>query len=219
MKKIIFASLSSILFFVSCKKDTGSAPQNTTGSSSTQTSAYLPAKVGNYWVYEAYTIDSMNVETDLNHVDSMWIDRDSVANGVTYHHFATVNPSSLFTSMSALGGKWAKDSAGSIWPLVYNCSWFDPAHFNDTMRIDSVNWGFVFYTVPASFAGDITPAGTYSGISIGIMIRRESPARNYPRPATFTNFSAGTGLVHFKSSFASNPMAGNVWRLKRYHLN
>lgn len=212
---MIFASLCAILFFYSCKKDTGPAPQTV----ATARPAYLPAKVGNYWVYEAYTVDSMNVETDLHHTDSMWIDRDTVMNGATFHHFATINANSLFSAMSSLGNNWAEDSAGCIWPAVFKRYWFDPAYLNDTLYTDSVGWGYVFYKVPTNFSNDVTTAGSYSGLSIATLIRRENPPRNYPRPAAFENYTQGVGLVHFKNSFSGDPMGGYVWRLVRYHLN
>jgi hypothetical protein len=73
MKKL---SLLSILFVFlwSCNKD-----DDPTGSKD-----YFPLAVGNYWVYDHYSIDEDGVETKFPANDSLSITRDTVIRNQTY---------------------------------------------------------------------------------------------------------------------------------------
>lgn len=216
MNRTIIASLVITVLLASCKKETKVSSQNT-NSVPPPAPNFLPLKLGNYWIYEAFTLDSLNTETDLAHTDSLYIDRDSIVGSKTYYHFSSVNPNSLFASFS-VAGEWVIDSAGILCMQSGGWSLPDPTHLNDTLMTDTVTWGFVIYKVCVNFSSDITSAGTYSGISIDTKLHRLNPAHDYPRSVGYVRYTPGIGVAHFKGGFASDPMAGYAWKLVRYHI-
>jgi len=79
MKKVIVLVLAvlSILTF-SCKKssnDTVSAP----------VPDYYQLKVGNYWVFQHFTIDSNGIAVPENKWDSVYIEKDTLIRGYKYY--------------------------------------------------------------------------------------------------------------------------------------
>ena len=47
-------------------------------------SEYLPLSIGNYWVYEHYMVDSSGIETVLPHIDSIFINKDTLIRNNKY---------------------------------------------------------------------------------------------------------------------------------------
>ena len=76
------AILALILVFASCQKDQKTLVSDT--GKSTKASDYFPMAVGNYWIYENYSIDSNGVETRLNQLDSVFVSGTFMENGHTY---------------------------------------------------------------------------------------------------------------------------------------
>lgn len=48
---------------------------------------YAQLKVGNYWIYELYTVDSLGNATSLNQFDSAYVEKDTLINGKTYYKY------------------------------------------------------------------------------------------------------------------------------------
>ena len=47
--------------------------------------SYMPLKIGNYWIYEEVSVDSNGIETSLNFIDSSYVEKDTIVNGLTYY--------------------------------------------------------------------------------------------------------------------------------------
>ena len=79
-----FLGLLAITVFLisSCKKD----EENPTPQPAVYQN-YSALKVGNYWVYEVYTVEPDGNETFMR-TDSCWIVKDTVINGNTYYEYA-----------------------------------------------------------------------------------------------------------------------------------
>ena len=91
MKKISFLfvlTLSSILIN-SCKKDKdeSSAPEPSPSYSN-----YSQLKVGNYWVYQQFEVDTNGIATALPKLDSCFVEKDSMINGLTYYKLVKPKP-------------------------------------------------------------------------------------------------------------------------------
>ena len=81
MKKVFLLSVIAMLILASCKKEetTESDINNTEVSKN-----YMPLKIGNYWVYEQYHVDTAGNQTSSATTDSLIVDRDTTINGETF---------------------------------------------------------------------------------------------------------------------------------------
>src|SRR5687768_1831456 len=60
---------------------------------------YFPMKVGNYWIYEHFTIDENDIFMKGNYTDSMYVEKDTVIFGKTFFKickFFFGNPSTAY---------------------------------------------------------------------------------------------------------------------------
>jgi len=89
-KALVFSAALVTLLVYSCKKDsdTGSAPN-------TMYPNYSQLKVGNYWVYEQFEIDTTGSATSNNTFDSCYVEKDTVINGKTYFKMVKPKPYAL----------------------------------------------------------------------------------------------------------------------------
>lgn len=83
MKKLLMLAFAAALFFFfSCKKDDD--------NNTITYPDYANLKVGNYWVYQRFEIDTLGVETALDIYDSCYVEKDTLINGITY--FKMIRP-------------------------------------------------------------------------------------------------------------------------------
>lgn len=82
MRNVFLLGIIAIILISSCKKEEETIEQPVTKSID-----YTPMTIGNYWVYENYSIDSLGNETTLTQIDSVIIDRDTIIGGETYFIF------------------------------------------------------------------------------------------------------------------------------------
>lgn len=81
MKYLIVLILLSLITVYSCKKiEPTIAPPISYPN-------YSQLKVGNYWVYERYEIDTNGVETPLGIYDTCRVEKDTIINGETYFKY------------------------------------------------------------------------------------------------------------------------------------
>jgi len=216
MKRIIVIAILALVIFYSCKKDTTIAPPTKTNPPASV--SYISLKVGNYWIYEMCTDDSTGTETSLNKTDSLYIQRDTVIGGKTYYYFQISDPNTLSASLP-LQNQWVTDSSGFLKYYGQKYVAMDYVHLNDTITRDTMTWGVVINTCPVAFTNDVVPAGTFSGVSMNLRLRYLHPTpHSSPYVAGYSRYSQGIGLVHHRTSFASDPRYGNTWRLVRYHI-
>lgn len=72
-----------IMVIYSCNKNKGTDPTTPTTNITTYPN-YSQLKVGNYWVYEEFYIDTNGVATPRNIFDSCFIEKDTIINSQTY---------------------------------------------------------------------------------------------------------------------------------------
>jgi len=81
---LVFFALSAMLIVFSCKKKKDDAtPLNPNPTPATYPN-YSNLKVGNYWVYQVYEIDSSGNEISTQGLDSVYIEKDTLINGKVY---------------------------------------------------------------------------------------------------------------------------------------
>lgn len=109
--------------FYSCKKndETPETPTPVTYDS------YSNLKVGNYWVYERFNLDTVGgIYTSLNVFDSSYIEKDTVVNGNTYYKLMAINyPNTEYI------GEYLRDSLSFIVNLTGSIV-FASQNFTDT---------------------------------------------------------------------------------------
>jgi hypothetical protein len=74
MRKL-FALIMAVGFLLSCKKEEDTIAKG----------SYLPLKVGNYWIYQEFMIDTSGIETANSILDSVVINRDTIINHKKYY--------------------------------------------------------------------------------------------------------------------------------------
>jgi len=81
--KFCLTLLVLLLFIISCKKDK-TEPAPAPVSYALQYSDYSQLKVGNYWVYQTYQVDSLGNSTCMYSLDSCFVEKDTLINGHIY---------------------------------------------------------------------------------------------------------------------------------------
>lgn len=81
-KTFLLALISMTTFIYSCKKDKGLEPSKNIPPESYPN--YSQLKVGNYWIYQQYEIETNGHATSKNIFDSCYVEKDTVINNKTY---------------------------------------------------------------------------------------------------------------------------------------
>ena len=83
IRKSLLMFSAAALFIACSKDDKNDSPPKEPTDSSTPASAYYPMKVGSYWVYDVYEIDSNGTEAIVGH-DSIAVTKDTLIHGKTF---------------------------------------------------------------------------------------------------------------------------------------
>lgn len=124
MKTLLYPTIIFALIFTACKKDEILLQEY---ELITPNNFHTPDKVGTYWIYQWYSIDSNGVETPYQNTDSVFVHGDTNINGKTY----------IFLEGTQLGGGYfsqlQRDSSGYIvnvnGDVIYSYT-----NFTDTIR-------------------------------------------------------------------------------------
>ncbi len=90
MKSIVFTVCLMTIMIYSCKKDNDE--DITTPPSITNYKNYSQLKVGNYWIYEEFNVDSLGNATTKNIFDSCYVEKDTMINAKSYYKIVKPNP-------------------------------------------------------------------------------------------------------------------------------
>jgi hypothetical protein len=188
MKRLLTLLLAilSILTF-SCKKTSNE-------TTSTATPDYYQLKVGNYWIYQNYTIDTNGVVTAGKLFDSAHIEKDTIIRGYTYYKLWE-NELLLNPTQTPI---YQRDSSGF---LVSNlgCKVCSDNDFKDTLEIDTNNLnifkGYVKMTGKDSVV--TVPAGSFQSITCRMRVVPTQP--NDPHPVRYIYDVYGKNIGRIKS--------------------
>tara|TARA_R110002049_G_scaffold306637_2_gene505497 strand:- start:3163 stop:3825 length:663 start_codon:yes stop_codon:yes gene_type:complete len=81
--KVLFISFLATTLMIGCEDDDNVTPNNPTEGKS-EVDQFSMLEVGNYWIYERYTIDTNGIETALGIYDSSYVEKDTLINGKLY---------------------------------------------------------------------------------------------------------------------------------------
>ncbi|MBL0339912.1 MAG: hypothetical protein IPP71_02760 [Bacteroidetes bacterium] len=182
---------------------------------------YAQLKVGNYWIYQRFDVDSSGNATPTSVFDSCYVEKDTLINNLTYFKMVRPNPFPPLPSESYLrdsvhytvgvGGGLYFSSQDFI--IVFDASYGFGSSSTDTIykvtkKMTDKDW---FVTVP--LGGFIT-----SNYKINYQMFPVWSFAGNPR-AMNTRYAKNVGIVsETLPFFASNPNYLER-RLVRFHLN
>ena len=205
---IVIIALLSVLA-IACKKNTEDpvpVPQ----------ADYFRLKVGNYWIYQAYHIDTNGVVTPTTSFDSAHIEKDTVIRGSTYFK--------LLSKPLAEGGmqfpSYLRDSSGY---LVNSLGYVLASDYNFTDTLDTITGEANLYMAYTKMTGKdsvvAVPAGSFPSITSRMRVVPLPPYNQmYPVRYAYDVYGKGVGKMKSHSFFWSGIMQIEA-RLVRYKVN
>lgn len=187
MKRVVLLVVIATMISVSCKKN-----DSENELKSVQTSDYMQLKIGNYWVYEKYTIDSAGVENPVwGEADSSIITGDTMINDMKYFKKFSVNNENM---------SFLRDSSGYLVNLEGEVL-FSENDFSNIIRIDTVGPGLAYieYMMHNEDSSVSVPIGTYPVIEMRGKVISLDP--QYPHGINYTHYFYSDGIGLIKSSY------------------
>ncbi|MCW3072567.1 MAG: hypothetical protein JWO44_2457 [Bacteroidetes bacterium] len=223
MMKGSFAACIAIVLLTlnSCRKDKDETPSPETPSSPQAYDNYSNLKVGNYWVYQEFFIDTLGNATPGTEIDSSYIEKDTVIGINTYRKMVRWKTSSIVPDIFLL-----RDS------LSYTISYISTSYitFSSADFSTAFHHGYVV-NMPGDTVAETTtkmhgpaettvvPAGSFTTLDYRITFDM------YPA------YAFGTGMRYMHSRYAKNigmisettninlyTTSCSERRLVRYHL-
>ncbi len=176
---------------------------------------FMALKVGNYWIYQNYDIDSNGVATPTNDWDSAYISKDTVINGQTY--FKMIRKPVVF--MSGQFPVYLRDSSGYLVDSDGQIH-MSATNFTDTLYTDTTTTPILYYGYLRMFAKDsliTVPAGTFTTRTARFSVVPVNPNDPHPVRYTYDVYARNVGRIKYHSFFYSGDKHFEA-RLERYHL-
>lgn len=219
-KNRILLSISLIcIFMYSCKKDKDNETNPPEPAPSYKN--YGQLKVGNYWVYQLFEIDSSGAAAALPQFDSIYVEKDSSINGKTYYKI--VKPKPYVANQHDI--YFERDSlhfiVASNGRILFSSEDFSSIFFRQFITAGP---GDTVFSIVQQMADKnqvaISPSGSYATMNF------KEIYSFYPSWSSFgsnrykhTRYAENIGIViETLPFFASNPNSFER-RLLRYHLN
>jgi hypothetical protein len=209
--------LSVMLIFSSCKKDEETSPE-TPAPSSPVYSNYSKMAVGNYWVYQRYSMDTNEVMTPTV-IDSCYVSGDTVINGKTYF---------VYNEPSVGGGnhvRYLRDSLHYILDLnkiIFSSQSFNTIFDSGYNVIDPIN------DTVCRYESKMTNMNMVVNVSAGTFTTHTFLTNYYMYPAyssagsvryIYSRRAKNIGVVEESLPFFANSPNYEIRHLLRYHVN
>ena len=217
MTKFIVPLFIAITCLFACKKEKQKEDEKVYPN-------YSQLKVGNYWIYQRFEIDTFGRETALNQYDSCYIEKDMLINGKTYFKLVSpyVIPPTTESSYLRDSLHYIVNSSGQIlfssedYTTIFY-SGFITYDITDTLTDTICQILWKMETTPLTVS---TPAGTYSTLNVKhtyLMYPNWAQAGN-PRYLNH-RYAKDIGMVQETLPFFASEPNYTEKRLVRYHLN
>lgn len=215
-KAFIYLLAGTSLLVVSCEKHTEEEYPSPVVATVAE---YAQLKVGNYWIYELYTVDSSGNETPTGQFDSCYVEKDTIINNLTYTKYVTP-----YLSWPSTISIYQRDSSGY---LVDNTGliYLAPNDFSSILEDSYIYAGVdtVAHLVKQMKDKNLSvtvPAGTYSTINCQTMYEMYPPYNSAGtfRPLNY-RYASGVGIVWDRKVFFASLPGYTDRKLVRFHLN
>ena len=223
MKKIVLM-LIGIIIVVSCKKKKHEVEETPQSSSVITYPTYMPYKVGNYWIYERFNIDTLNNAISNGAIDSTYIEKDTVIRGNNYYKFVTkniANPNMENTFPQDIGPFYYRDSLHYIISSAGRIV-FSSQDFRNIFDSFGDNLSYSAYTKMTSKDSIVVvPKGNYktSYFRIYYTFYLLGNGLNKRNRLGGQCYAENIGIISNRLAFFPNEFTSRERRLKRYHLN
>jgi hypothetical protein len=215
MRNLFYLGLV-VLLITSCNKEESNLIINPVDKAN-----YFPLKVGNYWIYEHYDIDSLGNETYKNKTDSIILIRDTIIKGNQY--FVLEGTNYQFN-----GGNWGivdilRDSSGYIVNEKGQIK-FSLDNFNDTLtsKIEVINNDTLYivtFKMEKTINKVVVPAGEFEVLNFKGTVLTFNPNQGIMNPRYLNNYFAdNVGKILETYFYLSSPIKSEK-RLVRYKIN
>lgn len=217
MRNVMLMAIVALALFSACEKDEQNVEPETVYPD------YACLKVGNYWIYEHFTVDTLGEATPLNKFDSCYVVKDTVINGETYAKMFRPYPyqmapdipnQSLFYLRDSL--HYIVDHKGIIKFSSEDFLTVFQTHYN------LLNSGDTLYTAAAKMDDinqrTIVPAGEYSTMNYKTIYKLKPGFTQFTEKVSNMKYAKDVGVVvETLPMFASVPTKNERW-LVRYHV-
>lgn len=218
--KTIFCIILISTLIYSCKKDDKVIEPNPANPAPTYAN-FAQLKVGNYWVYELFDVDSNGVSTTQNKFDSCYVEKDTIINSKTY--FKIVKPKPYFATQKDIS--FQRDSlhyvVNSNGKILFSSQDFSTVF--DSQYYTATPGDTLCHVIKKMADKDMpvsTPAGSYltsNAKETFYMYPNWSSAGN-PR-YKHCRYAENIGIVIETLPFFASLPTYTERRLIRYHLN
>ena len=194
-----------IISLLSCTKSDDTTPP--------ASEDYMALKVGNYWIYQNYEIDTNGVASPTDDWDSAYISKDTVVNGKTYYK---AHRKPIMASLSQLI-HLLRDSSGYMVD-VHGEILMSEQNFTDTLMVDTAN-AFLYRGYLKMVAKDslvTVPAGDFITRTARMSVIPVDPNDPHPVRYTYDVYAKNIGRIK-NHSFFYNSDKHFESRLVRYH--
>lgn len=214
MRKIIPLALATACLAVACKNKGTPEPEHYDN--------YTQLKVGNYWVYQIFDVDSLGQGPPLNEYDSCSISKDTIINGNRYYYLSSELPLSgnIYNHWLRDSLQYLVDDAGKIhfsstdFTTVFSTTVFDMGTSpTDTIAIaqEQMESGTTYYS---------TPAGLFATLNCKTTYDMQPRFQQYgKRRYQHQRYAKDIGIVAATLPFYISQLRYRERRLIRYHLN
>jgi len=210
---MFFLLVIPALFFISCTK-------NSTDEVTEPSPDFVQLRVGNYWVYEFYKVDSIGVEKKLDETDSSYILKDTLISGIKY--FVRISNPVQLTKSGRFGFSsdtaFLRDSSGYLLrrdPYGRTYIFFSRDNFTDVLYSDTIGNLLLEKRIMTGKDSTVSvPAGSFITRSFCLVCY---PLQPYPYGIRkyYYIYGENTGLVKYTYGFFSSPDHYEA-RLARY---
>ncbi len=180
---------------------------------------YSCLKVGNYWIYERFTVDTLGEATSLNKFDSCYVEKDTLINGVTYAKLVKPHPhlptlvfeclrDSLHYIVDQTGAiKLSSEDFSTVFLTRYILMSNGDTIYTATVKMDDIN--------------QLTnvPAGEFITMNYKTTYKLNPEYNDYTNKVSNRKYAKEVGLVvETLPMYATEPTKRERW-LVRYHVN
>ena len=217
--KVIYVLILAIILLISCEKEDDTPSTESPKEPIPYT--YTPMKIGNYWIYQHYKVDTNDIETELTKRDSICVVGDTIINNKTYNileriRISNINPSKYYSYYRDSTGYLINDRGTIL---------FSETNFTDTLQLmTEVYEEDTFYIVTCvmeNYNNSISlPSGTFNNILNfkGTLWIGANP-NNVKNPRYLNNYySKNIGLI-YRNYYYLNKHDRFEERLIAYHIN
>lgn len=213
MRNVMLLAMVAFVLLSACKKDEPNInPEKVYPD-------YACLKVGNYWVYERFRVDTLGEATSLNKFDSCYVEKDTLIHGETYAKLVKRHPhlsevvfeylrDSLHYIVNPAGKiKFSSEDFTTIFLTQASLGPHEDTLFVATVKMDDIN------------QRTIVPAGEFTTLNYKTVYKINPKYTQFTEKISNMKYAKDVGLVvETLPMYTAISSKDERW-LVRYHVN